>query len=65
MAEVCFDRFQGKPERLLADPQSNGDIQITRTEESILTDKMTMIIVESGALPERTATMFTSIVRRY
>jgi hypothetical protein len=29
MAEVYFDRFEREAERLLADLQSNGDIQIT------------------------------------
>jgi len=36
MAEVYFDRFEGEAERLLADLQSNGDIQITGPEESVV-----------------------------
>ena len=47
MAEVHFDRFEREAERLLADLQSNGDIQITGPEESVL--KLTMIIVASRA----------------
>jgi hypothetical protein len=36
MAEVYFGRFEREAERLLADLQSNGDIQITGPEESVL-----------------------------
>ena len=36
MAEMHFDRFEKEAEKLLADPQSNGDIQIRGPEESIL-----------------------------
>jgi hypothetical protein len=36
MAEVYFERFEREAKRLLADLQSNGDIQITGPEESVL-----------------------------
>ena len=36
MGEMYFDRFEKEAEKLLADLQSNGDIQISGPEESIL-----------------------------
>ena len=36
MAEMYFDRFETEAEMLLADLQSNGNIQISGPEESIL-----------------------------
>ena len=36
MGEMYFDCFEKKAEQLLADLQSNGDIQISGPEESIL-----------------------------
>ena len=36
MGDMYFDRFEKEAEKLLADLQSNGDIQISGPEESIL-----------------------------
>src|ERR1700751_6045901 len=36
MGEMYFDRFEKEAEKLLADLQSNGDIQISGPEEAIL-----------------------------
>ena len=36
IAEMYFDHFEEETEKLLADLQSNGDIQISGPEESIL-----------------------------
>src|ERR1700730_15175405 len=46
MAEVYFDRFEREAKRLLADLQSNGDIQIRGPRKASLNDAgLTMIIV--------------------
>jgi uncharacterized protein YjiS (DUF1127 family) len=68
MAEVYFDRFEREAERLLGDLQSNGDIQITGPEESVL--KLRGTDHDHRCFPafhrrKGRKTMFTSIVRRY
>ena len=62
-----FDRFEREAERLLADLQSNGDIQITGPEESVLRRRTDHDHRCIPALRRRKGrkTMFTSIVRRY
>jgi uncharacterized protein YjiS (DUF1127 family) len=68
MAEVYFDRFEREAERLLADLQSNGDIQITGPEESVLLRRRTdhdHRCIPALRRRKGRKTMFTSIVRRY
>jgi uncharacterized protein YjiS (DUF1127 family) len=67
-AEVYFDRFEKEAERLLADLQSNGDIQITGPEESVLKRRRTdhdHRCIPALRRRKGRKTMFTSIVRRY
>ena len=68
MAEVYFDRFEREAEKLLADPQSNGDIQITGPEEGVLKRRRTdhdHRCIPALCRRKGRKTMFTSIVRRY
>jgi hypothetical protein len=67
MAEVYFGRFEREAERLLADLQSNGDIQITGPEERVLKRRST--VHDRRCIPalrrrKGHKTMFASIVRR-
>jgi hypothetical protein len=65
MAEVYFDRFEREAERLLADLQSNGDIQITGPEESVLKRRRTdhdHRCIPALRRRKGRKTMFTSIV---
>ena len=68
MNEMDFDRFEKEAEKLLADLQSNGDIQITGPEESVLKRRRTdhdLRYIPALRRGKGRKTMFTSIVRLY
>jgi uncharacterized protein YjiS (DUF1127 family) len=63
-----FDRFEREAERLVADLQSNCNIQITGPEESVLLRRRTdhdHRCIPALRRRKGRKTMFTSIVRRY
>ena len=67
IAEAYFGRFEREAERLLADLQCNGDIQITGPEERVLKRRST--VHDRRCIPalrrrKGHKTMFASIVRR-
>jgi uncharacterized protein YjiS (DUF1127 family) len=68
MAEMYFDRFEMEAEKLLADLQSKGDIQITGPEESVLKRRGTdhgLRYIPALRRGKGRKTMFTSIVHLY